>query len=263
MIKGRTKTAKKDTVVKRDAKRRNADEDYEMSHRPSQVSPVHDLTEGGVIPKDIYTHPQYYADMSNKASQESFRVIMRVRGKPNSSITIYRASPVKELNTGDWVSLSRTYAKTESQEEGVPAHSFKVKAKDVWFAGDDVNEFGYWGSPVVQDVGRLIYDLEGEKRYILKHGKIPPNANLLEYRKSSQYNMYGETTKQQASAYYDYISDIIEQLSKKGAKMSRIDRLKIKLAPRTTGDRKSAGSFGVPVLIETPNCPYPLLVNSC
>jgi hypothetical protein len=42
------------------------------------------------------------------------------------------------------LSLSKKYAKQASLSEGTKVHSFKVKAKDIQFAGDDINEFGYY-----------------------------------------------------------------------------------------------------------------------
>lgn len=120
-------------------------ESYGLAHRPSQTAPSYDLTEGGNIPKDIYTNPEYYADMSNKTYQESFSAIQKIKGKPNAEITIYRAAPKDELNNGDWITLSKEYAKQHAEgKEGFKVFSRKVKAKDVFFAGDDINEFGYY-----------------------------------------------------------------------------------------------------------------------
>lgn len=188
-----------------------ATNDYMMGHRPSKTAPLHDLTEGGAIPEDVYTHPQYYADMSGPAYQESFAVIKKMRGKPNNKVTVYRAGPVGDLNTGDWISLSRRYAQLESTTEGVPVHSFKVRAKDVWWPGDDFNEFGYFGPKIEQDVSKLRGTLEDEKRYMMKHGRIPPNAALLHrYKKSRYHNMYGTRPREQYSAYYEYVSDVLD-----------------------------------------------------
>jgi hypothetical protein len=156
--------------------------DYEMEHRPSQTSPVYDLTEGGIIPKDIYTHPQYYADMTQQTYKESFSVILNIKDKPEGIVTIYRASPKKELNTGDWVTLSKSYAKQESLSEGTPVHSYRVKAKDVFFAGDDINEFGYFGKPIAEKPEYVISILEKDLAYVMKEGAIPSNANMTDFK---------------------------------------------------------------------------------
>lgn len=121
---------------------------YGMSHRPSETGATasditQNVSESG-LPKDFYQHPEYYADMSNKSYQESFSALKKIKGKPETEVTIYRASPKNELNKGDWVTLSKNYAKGESLSENTTVHSFKVKAKDIQFAGDDINEFGYY-----------------------------------------------------------------------------------------------------------------------
>lgn len=123
-----------------------------MDHRPSfeDMPPAYDLLKTDILPDDVYTHPDWSIAngairRGEKAANESWEALQRVKGNPDAEITLYRASPKNELRTGDWVSLSKTYAKAESMAEGVKVHEFKVKAKDVIFAGDDINEFGYWG----------------------------------------------------------------------------------------------------------------------
>jgi len=51
------------------------------------------------------------------------------------------------INNGDWVTVSRNYAKEhgESSLEGkYKILSKKVKAKELYTNGDSINEFGYW-----------------------------------------------------------------------------------------------------------------------
>lgn len=120
-----------------------------MDHRPTKTGAdasniTQEVAEMG-FPSDFYKNPQYYEDISDPSVKESIDVLKRVKDDPDAIITIYRASPNKELRNGDWVTLSKEYAKGESLQEGVKVHSFKVKAKDIEFAGDSVNEFGYWG----------------------------------------------------------------------------------------------------------------------
>jgi len=125
---------------------------YAMAHRPRKVSPSYDISRKGIITKDVYTRPQLYADMTDETYQQSFKALEKIKNKPNANITIYRATPINELRTGDWVSLSKKYAEKEALAEGVKVSSFKVKAKDVFFAGDDINEFGYFGKQITQVV---------------------------------------------------------------------------------------------------------------
>lgn len=132
---------------------KKADEFYGMAHRPSETgATADDISKGGFIPEDVYTNPEWYANMSDKTYQESFAVLEKIKGNPDAEIIIYRASPKNELNNGDWVTLSKSYAKQESLAENTPVHSFKVKAKDVQFAGDDINEFGYYPKSQLTDL---------------------------------------------------------------------------------------------------------------
>ena len=74
-------------------------------------------------------------------------VLRKVRGNPNAEITIYRATPGSKINRGDWITLSKSYAKwhNQSQFDGkANVLEMRVKAKDVQYAGDDINEFGYF-----------------------------------------------------------------------------------------------------------------------
>lgn len=117
---------------------------YSMSHRPSESGSGFDITDAGLMPKDFYLKPENYLAGNEVAGKESIIALLKIKGKPNAEITVYRASPKNELNNGDWISLSKTYANGESLSEGTKVYSFKVKAKDIQFAGDDINEFGYF-----------------------------------------------------------------------------------------------------------------------
>lgn len=125
------------------------EDDYRMRHRPNKMGSGHDITDAGMMPKDFYDHPEWYAAMHEQSYKESMRALRTIRNKPDAEVTIYRAAPVNEFNDGDWVTLSRTYAKTHaehvsSENNQLQVYSKKVKAKDIQFAGDDINEFGYF-----------------------------------------------------------------------------------------------------------------------
>lgn len=120
--------------------------EYGMSHRPADDGPpAYDLTVEGEwsAPPDIYDHPDWYG-----GSPESARALKAIRGNAQASVTIYRAGPKPEFNTGDWVSLSRSYAVQESMSESVGVWSATVPAKDVRWAGDSLDEFGYFGPSI-------------------------------------------------------------------------------------------------------------------
>lgn len=116
---------------------------YAMQHRPNEMGSGHNIDSIGNA-SDFYTNPEYYKYSDDGTYDESIRALFKIKDKPEATITVYRASPKNELNNGDWISLSKKYAMQESGTEGTRVHSFKVKAKDIQFAGDDINEFGYF-----------------------------------------------------------------------------------------------------------------------
>lgn len=126
----------------------NADTNYMMAHRPDENGPrAFNMEEGGVL-NGFYDSPSRFGVRASEAShQESMDALNAIRSNPNADVTIYRAAPSPELNDGDWVTLSQTYAE-QHQESNLngsgEVHAFTVKAKDLRFAGDDINEFGYF-----------------------------------------------------------------------------------------------------------------------
>ena len=86
-----------------------------------------------------------------KIIRETMAQLRRVKGNPKAKLTIYRAGPKGEMNGGDWVSLSKEYARThaESQDpEGFKVWQAQVAADSVRWSLDDLAEFGYFGEQV-------------------------------------------------------------------------------------------------------------------
>ena len=96
---------------------------------------------------DFYKRPNIYTTGMPEADKESVSALMAIRGKPDAPVTIYRAMPegANEINPGDWVTLSPTYAKQHllSNLEAGHVVSQTIPASDLWFDGDSINEFGY------------------------------------------------------------------------------------------------------------------------
>lgn len=132
--------------------------EYGMSHRPSYegMPPAYNLLEGETLPRDVYTHPDYSISSGrirsgDKAANESWNALQKIKDNPEAEITVYRAGAKNELNNGDWITFSKDYAK-QSVEGTEKVHSFKIKAKDAIFAGDDINEFGYYPKEKLTDI---------------------------------------------------------------------------------------------------------------
>ena len=115
------------------------------------TSPLHNLLESESIPRDIYSGMKYYADLKADTYKESAKVINSVKGNPKADVIIYRAVPngVNRINSGDWISLSKTYAVEHGMDayeetRDMPVISMKVKAEDIYWDGNDINEFAYF-----------------------------------------------------------------------------------------------------------------------
>jgi len=123
--------------------------DYGMSHRPST-----DYGDGSNFEEnmpDVFEHPEWYFRKSEAHNMESLRALRKVRNNPEGEIIIYRATIGDTINEGDWVSPSKKYAEMHnwhSLDGKGNILELKVKAKDIRFAGDDINEFGYFPNGV-------------------------------------------------------------------------------------------------------------------
>jgi hypothetical protein len=152
------------------------DTSYRISHQPVGPSSedairLDDLTrsitgETAGYPEDFYSAqgPQYYApppsfagDEYGLANQQSYRAIQAVRNNPDAEVTIYRAVPndenITEINPGDWITLSPKYAELHAAsgygprgEDAGKVISQTVRVRDIFWGGDDVNEFGFFPS---------------------------------------------------------------------------------------------------------------------
>lgn len=127
-------------------------DDYGMQHRPSTIYGDGSNFEENM--PDVFEHPEWYFSTKEAYNMESWRALKKVRNNPEGEITIYRATKGDSINEGDWVTPSRKYAEwhNESQFDGeANIIELKVKAKDIRFAGDDINEFGYFPNGVEEE----------------------------------------------------------------------------------------------------------------
>lgn len=128
-------------------------DDYVGAHRPPSPdygAPLHDLTAGDLIPKDIYS-PQavrYYGTGDARMDEATIRMFNAFRGKPDQMVSIYRAVPkdASGIKAGDWVTINKGYAKLHG--EGPMRGDYKiveqkVRASDLWTSLDSIHEFGY------------------------------------------------------------------------------------------------------------------------
>lgn len=121
------------------------DTDYFMNHRPS--SDYGNASNFEENMSGVFEHPEWYMNMNDAYNKESLMALKNVQNKPEAEIKIYRATIGDKINPGDWITPSKKYAEYHNshQLDGKgKILEMTVKAKDILFAGDDINEFGYF-----------------------------------------------------------------------------------------------------------------------
>jgi len=127
----------------------------DLGYRGSHLAPnaktygatLDDLTK--ILPEDVYSQQgkQLYG-LGDRLVDSEWRIAaLKARGKPNAEVEVFRAVPkgVKDINSGDWVSTSKAYAKQhgESTLNGeYEIISKKVPAKTLSTEGYPY-EYGY------------------------------------------------------------------------------------------------------------------------
>ena len=105
-------------------------------------------------PDDYFTNPRGYGNDTPHGRESTDAVANALssirQGGRDVTVKVYRAVPttMKEgkLRNGDWVTLSRRYAEMHGNHALNGKYRImedKVPAKDIWWDGNDVNEFGY------------------------------------------------------------------------------------------------------------------------
>lgn len=140
-------------------------QEYMMSHRPTETGiTADDLTNQNVetpMPKDFYDNWEKYLNTSEDGAVESMDVLRKIKGNPNAKITIYRATTGDSINDGDWITLSKTYAdkhNASSLKGKGKVLSQVVSAKDIQWAGDSINEWGYF--PKVRENAEKLFNMK-------------------------------------------------------------------------------------------------------
>jgi hypothetical protein len=133
------------------------DDDYKISHRPPRPehgAPLHDLTQ--IYPDDVYTHPHYYHGQrpASASDREATAAFMAARGNPEHPVKIYRAVPshVTDINPGDWVTTSRSYARSHAGNKTSGFHVLEATARagDLHTDGNSLAEYGYNGQGTIR-----------------------------------------------------------------------------------------------------------------
>lgn len=137
--------------------REPTDDDYRMQHRaPDRDSgaPLFDLTGNGIYPSDFYDRPDWYP-AGHDSDGDALGIIYRVRGRPEARLWMYRAVPrgILTFNPGDWVAITKAYARDHGRHGSdpgldMPVIAARVSAARLFTAGDSYQEWGYDGPPL-------------------------------------------------------------------------------------------------------------------
>lgn len=156
--------------------------EYQMGHRPNlYVGDSETKFPLSNMEADPDYLPKIYGD--NEAStvrnllmlgntgpdaQMSAKIIAQYQNQPDKMVKIFRQAP-KDMNYGDWVGLTKEYA--DNHIGNSPNNQLwerEVPASEVMFAGDDINEWGYYPKQVQLDdeLGTALDDA-------IRSGRIP------------------------------------------------------------------------------------------
>lgn len=141
----------------------------DVSYRGSHLAPnaerygatLDDL--GKIMPKNVYSSKgiRLYGSGDDQVDSEWFAAAYKAKGNPDKMIEIYRAVPkgVKDINEGDFVTTSKTYAKNHGESAlggDYDIVSMKVKANTLSSEGYPY-EFGYnTGQRAMSGTGNVV-----------------------------------------------------------------------------------------------------------
>ena len=125
---------------------------YAMSPRaPRAGEQGFAITElASVLGEDAFSHPREYG--FGECDAETMRQLVFARNYPDGAVRIYRALPpgLGEINSGDWVTLSKDFARQHAIRDDFIAHDWPivyadVPARTVLTDGKYLDQYGYAG----------------------------------------------------------------------------------------------------------------------
>ena len=126
-------------------------EDYKGSHTAPNAKVYGGTLDAlhQIMPADVYSQQgkRLYGIGDSAIDHEWYMAAMKSKGKPENLVEVYRAVPkgIKDINHGDWVTTSKTYAKNHGERslnDEYDILSKKVKASTLSSEGYPY-EFGY------------------------------------------------------------------------------------------------------------------------
>ena len=197
------------------------DTDYFMNHRPS--SDYGNASNFEENMSGVFEHPEWYMNMNDAYNKESLTALKKVQNNPEAEIKIYRATIGDKINPGDWITPSKKYAEYHNshQLDGKgKVLEMTVKAKDILFAGDDINEFGYFPENEKyskkngswQEFVEKNYKTKGTRTYFEETNLKTDNTekNIINKEKEKILNKYSSDKKKNTKTITKEVSKILE-----------------------------------------------------
>lgn len=191
--------------------------DYRMDHTAPNENdtPLYNLT--NAYGDDIYSDKAYYyfGDGDRIKDKKSAAILQSLKGKPDAEVTVYRAVPkgVKEINSGDWVSINKDYAKEHGErilDGNYDIIEKKLKASQIFTDGNSMHEQGvvFMKSPTGEILG---FSHNGKIYLNAEH--LNPNTPIheaghlmLEFLKQNDTKVYNRGIELvTGSHYYDSV----------------------------------------------------------
>ena len=69
----------------------------------------------------------------SKSNNKYLNELTKIQSNPTDTVTVYRAAPKNELNSGDWVTIDRSYATDMAKENGGKVHKFEVPVSSLLY----------------------------------------------------------------------------------------------------------------------------------
>jgi GNAT superfamily N-acetyltransferase len=170
-------------------------DDYRGSHK----APSGENGEGSLdamdrtYPEDLYSAQgaRFYGDGQPKLDKQMHDIVMRLRGKPDAMITVYRAVPKgvsASINKGDWVTPLKAYAfmHGERWNEGADIIEKKVKASELFTEGNSLYEFG-WSPKEITEAEKLQAEIDSDKNWLERVRKQNPVFSTKPNTKASRH----------------------------------------------------------------------------
>ena len=129
------------------------EDEYLGQHRPPSEedgAPLHDLTQNGVYPDDVYSSKgRSWYGVGDGSDNKAWDKVYTNRGKQNASVSIWRAVPkgVQRINPGDWVTIDKQYAIDHGERSLNGEYDLlkmRVLAKRLFTDGNSILEWGFW-----------------------------------------------------------------------------------------------------------------------